>query len=505
MLAGVATFAIEGVDSREVTVEVDVRSGLQTFTVVGLPDRAVRESCERVRAAVLNSELDFPKQRLTVNLAPAHLRKAGPGFDLAIAVALLAASGQLPPERLSGLAVCGELALTGELRRIRGALAVALGSRRSGYRRLIVPVQSASEAALVAEVEVIGVPTLKHLSDFFHGRWTPEPSRPAPPPPRPPVLDLADVRGQADARRALEIAAAGGHNVLMVGPPGAGKTMLARRLPGILPPPSFEEALEITRVQGVAGLGDGSLAHERPFRAPHHTVSAQGMVGGGSYPRPGEVTLAHRGVLFLDEVAEFARPALDALRQPLEEGCVEIMRGQHTVEFPARLTLVAACNRCPCARGRDACTCTPGELARYLRRLSGPLLDRIDLVCVVGAVPLAELLDSQRSHRGEDSATVRSRVAAARERQARRLAGRGALCNADMPAALTRRLVSLGGGLAERVLSLPGADGLSGRGHDGALRVARTIADLDGRDEVAADDLDEALGYRLVAEEALAA
>jgi magnesium chelatase family protein len=501
----VATFAIEGVDSREVTVEVDVRPGLPAFTVVGLPDRAIRESRERVRAALLNSDLDFPKQRLTVNLAPAYLRKAGPSFDLAIAVAVLAASSQVPSETLDGCAVCGELSLSGALRPVRGGLAVALGTRAAGYSRLIVPAESAQEAALVDEVEVLAVPSLARLADLLHGRWSPAPAAPAPAEPdAEPELDLVDVRGQADAKRALEIAAAGGHNLLMVGPPGAGKTMLARRLPGILPPPSFEEALEITRVQSVTGFSCGRLVSRRPFRAPHHTISASGLVGGGAFPRPGEVTLAHLGVLFLDELAEFARPALDALRQPLEEGRVEIMRGQRTLELPANVVLIAACNQCPCGRPPDRCGCGEPEIARYARRLSAPLLDRIDLVCQVEPVPPLEVVEPRRKPE-EGSAAMRKRVAAARERQLRRLAGTGARCNADMDARLTRRLVPVDARGRSRLLSVRDSLLLTGRGHDRVLRVARTIADLDCRERVSAQDVDEALGYRVSAWDCLAA
>lgn len=500
MLAAVATFALEGVKPQEVTVEVDVRLGLPTFTLVGLPDRAIRESRERVRAALLNSDLDFPQKRLTVNLAPAHVRKAGPSFDLAIAVGLLAASGQVPAAQLEGWALAGELSLSGELRPVRGALNAALGARRAGYRRLLVPEANAPEAALVEGIEVSAIPSLTRLADLLHERWTPEPARPtAPNPDESPreLPDLADVRGQEDAKRALEIAAAGGHNVLMVGPPGAGKTMLARRLPGILPPPSFEEALEITQVHSAAGIGTGRLATARPFRAPHHTISAQGLVGGGARPMPGEITLAHRGVLFLDELPEFARSAVDALRQPLEEARVEITRGQRTLEFPANAIVVAACNRCPCARPPDRCSCTALELARYQRRLSGPLVDRIDLVCQVEAVPAAELVDEQRAGGRAPSLEVRARVVAARRRQLARLAGTGTLCNGDMDGRLTRRQVPLEANLAARLLAIRDRVPLSGRGHDRVLRVARTIADLDGRELLGEQDVDEALSYRV--------
>jgi magnesium chelatase family protein len=499
VLAAVATFALEGVRPQEVTVEVDVRRGLPTFTLVGLPDRAIRESRERVRAALLNSGLEFPQKRLTVNLAPAHVRKAGPSFDLAIAVGLLVASGQAPAEALEEWALAGELSLSGELRPVRGALNAALGARRAGYRRLLVPEPNAPEAALVEGIEVSGIPSLARLGDLLHGRWEPEPAAPAvpdPDAPSPEAPDLADVRGQEDAKRALEIAAAGGHNLLMVGPPGAGKTMLARRLPGILPAPSFEEALEITQVHSAAGIGTGRLATERPFRAPHHTISAQGLVGGGARPMPGEITLAHRGVLFLDELPEFGRSAVDALRQPLEEGRVEITRGQRMLEFPANAIVVAACNRCPCARPPDRCACTTIELARYQRRLSGPLVDRIDLVCQVEAVPTVQLVEGSAERR-TSSVDVRGRVAAARNRQLARLAGTGVLCNGDMDGRLTRRQVPLDAATTARLLAVRDRVALSGRGHDRVLRVARTIADLEGRELLAERDLDEALSYRL--------
>ena len=498
MLACVATFALEGVSSHEVTVEVDVRRGLFAFTLVGLPDRAIRESRERVRAALLNSGLDFPQKRITVNLAPAHVRKEGPSFDLAIAVGVLAASDQVPQEPLGGYALCGELSLTGELRPVRGALAVALGARRCGYRSLLVPEANAAEAALVDGLEVRGIPSLARIADLLHGRWLPEPAvaQEARSPGGAERPDLADVRGQDDAKRALEIAASGGHNLLMIGPPGAGKTMLARRLPGMLPPPSFQEALEVTQVHSAAGIGSGALATERPFRAPHHTISPQGLVGGGSRPMPGEITLAHRGVLFLDELPEFGRAAVDALRQPLEDGYVAIMRGQHTLEFPANAMVVAACNRCPCARPPDRCTCSSLELGRYLRRLSGPLLDRIDLVCQVEQAPALELVGGGAGPAG-DSAAARERVLGARLRQQARLAGTGALCNGDMDGRLTREEVPLDAALAGRLTAARDRLALSGRGHDRVLRVARTIADLAGRDSLEQGDLDEALSYRL--------
>src|SRR4051812_47590248 len=495
MLANMATFAIEGVDSREITVEVDVRRGLPGFTLVGLPDAAVREARERVRAAIINSGFEFPQQRLTANLAPADVRKAGPSFDLALAIALLAASAQIPTGELARWAAVGELSLSGSLRPVRGAVAMAAGARAAGYERLIVPVENALEASLVDGVTVLPVPDLRSLVDLAHGRWTPQDPvhLPKAAPRKQPNLDIADVRGQADAKRALEIAAAGGHNLLMVGPPGSGKTMLARRLTGILPPPTFEEALEITRIHSVAGLARGRLVDERPFRAPHHTISPSGLIGGGSTPRPGEITLAHRGVLFLDELAEFSRMSLEALRQPLEAGRVEITRAQRSITFPAAAMLVGACNACPCGRPRPDCGCDPVAKSRYQHRLSGPLLDRIDLICQLEPARPVELLADGAGL--ERSASVRGRVIAARERQRERLGG--ARCNADMDAPLTRMHVRISPRVRARMLEGHAATEMSARGHDRVLRLARTIADLDGRDGVRASDVDEALSYRM--------
>jgi magnesium chelatase family protein len=493
VLATARTFTLDGISARPVRVEVDVHRGLPGFAIVGLPDAAVREARERVRAALDNCGFEFPLRRIVVNLAPASLRKAGPGMDLAIASALLSASGQLEWERLARVALVGELALDGSTRAVNGVLAIAEAAREGGAEAIVVPAENGPEAALAEGIDVIPLDGLGRLPALVAGEWEP---------PRPQALplqlgvtlggpDLADLRGQPHLRHALEVAAAGGHSLLMIGPPGAGKSLAASRLPSILPPLASSEALEVARIASACGqLGD-SLAAGRPFRAPHHTISPAGLIGGGTLPRPGEATLAHRGVLFLDELCEFRRDALEALRAPLEAGEVSIARASSRRTLPCRFMLVAASNPCPCGRGEadPDCICAPVAVQRYQGRLSGALADRIDILAAVRQ-PSADEIGGPA---GEPSADVRERVVLARSRQERRL-GPGR-CNAEMTPGEARECAlspEAGALLAE----LYARHRLSGRAHDRALRLAQTIADLAGAETIGQEQMAQALQLR---------
>ena len=503
MPATALTAATHGIDAIPVHVEVDTDRQLPSFTVVGLPDGAVRESKERVMAAVRNAGFEWPRRRVTVNLAPADIRKEGSAFDLPIAIGILAASGQLKNGRLGDFVLLGELSLDGSLRPVRGVLPVALGLKRRDQYGMVLPRDNAREAAIAAGPLVYAAESLRQAVDILEGdaRYAPFALDAAS------VLrqaagyavDFAEVRGQAHAKRALEVAAAGGHNIAMVGSPGSGKTMLARRVPTVLPDLTLEEALDTTRIHSVAGVlpPDRALVAARPFRAPHHTISDAGLIGGGPYPRPGEVSLAHHGVLFLDELPEFRKHVIEALRQPVEDHHVSIARAAVTVSYPASFMLVAAMNPCPCGFLGDPqheCGCSPYQVQRYRARVSGPVLDRMDLHIEVPALSCAELVGGEGA---EGSAAVRERVNAARQRQLQRFAGAdGVFCNAHMGPGQIRRFCGVGADghrLLEKAIN---ALGLSARAYDRVLKVSRTVADLADEEKIGPGHIAEAVQYR---------
>lgn len=502
MLAKVLSSAVIGIDAYPVEVEVDISQGLPNFTTVGLPETSVKESKERVKSAIKNSGYNFPDDRITVNLAPAHIKKEGTGFDLPIALGILLANGTVPSTCPDGYFFLGELSLDGRIKPVFGALSMAMAAEKAGYKGIIVPLENRKEASVVRGISVFGAHHLSEVVEFLKGGLT--------------LIaethdfdefsvraddgheNFSDVKGQEHVKRAMEIAATGGHNMLMVGPPGAGKTMLARRLSSILPPMTFEEAIETTKVYSVLGLlnGNRALITQRQFRSPHHTISDAGLIGGGIIPRPGEVSLAHNGVLFLDELPEYKKHVLEVLRQPIEDHCVSISRAAYSVTYPASFMLIAAMNPCPCGYSTDLkheCRCTHQQILRYRSKISGPLVDRIDLQVEVPAVSYKELSTLPPS---EDSKSIRQRVTKARQIQSARFESASIYCNAQMSSRQIRFNCEIDGSCSSMLEAAVEKFGLSARAYYRILKIARTIADLSQEKKIGAPHLSEAIQYR---------